>query len=65
VDLAAERRRADPPTEHDEPLAPLLLDLATAEDHVLSSVAAYYAKVMGVSLKLSDKGVPDALRRAS
>jgi hypothetical protein len=50
IDRAAAQARTPPPTKHDEPLAPLLTELMTGEDHMLAAVAAYYAKAMSLPL---------------
>jgi hypothetical protein len=50
IDRVAAQSRAAPPRKHDEPLAPLLTELMTAEDHTLAAVAAYYAKTMRLPL---------------
>jgi hypothetical protein len=50
IDRAAAQTRAAPTAKHDEPLAPLLTELMTGEDHMLAAVAAYYAKTMRLAI---------------
>jgi hypothetical protein len=65
LDRAGEQRRADAPTEKNEPLAPLLAELVVAEDHVVASVAAYVARTSGLTLASKNTEAPDAIRRVS
>jgi hypothetical protein len=63
IDRGAEYRRSPPPTTRDEPLAPLLAELARAEDHTVAAIAAYCARIgRGASKR---KEAPDAIRSVS
>jgi AAA family ATP:ADP antiporter len=63
IDRGGEQRRAPRPTTRTEPLAPLLSELAGDEDHMVASIAAYYARTGGVALTKME--ARHAIRRVS
>jgi hypothetical protein len=65
IDRGGEQRREQEPTTRTEPLAPLLSELAVAEDHVVATVAGYYARTIGLSLASKRGEVSGAVRRVS
>jgi AAA family ATP:ADP antiporter len=64
VDRLGEYARAPPPTSYDEPLDPLLTELASAGDRVIAVVSAHYANTMTAEREPGATGVMDAVSSA-